>query len=113
MSNAKWRLVKVAGLAWLAGSTIMVASTVSALTGAHWVALSAVVAWFFGLVCFINLERRGQELRDEAARKLADEIGDVVTVAAIVASRAGIDFEQAVKVKWNKVSEGVNWKERL
>lgn len=44
---------------------------------------------------------------------LADEIGDVVTVAAIVASRAGIDFEQAVKVKWNKVSEGVNWKERL
>lgn len=44
---------------------------------------------------------------------LADEIGDVVTVAAIVASRAGIDFEQAVKVKWNKVSEGVNWRERL
>lgn len=74
MSNAKWRPVKVAGLAWIASSTIMVASTASALTGAYWVALPSAVAWFFGLVCFMNLERRGQELRDEAARKLADEL---------------------------------------
>ena len=44
---------------------------------------------------------------------LADELGDVVTVAACVASRAGIDLELAVRQKWNNVSSRVSHPERI
>jgi len=44
---------------------------------------------------------------------LGDELGDVVTVAFLVASRAGIDLELALRHKWNNVSERVSYPVRI
>lgn len=44
---------------------------------------------------------------------LADELGDVIAVAAIIAQHAGIDLELAVRAKWNSVSERLNYPVRI
>lgn len=44
---------------------------------------------------------------------VASELADVVIVACLLASRLGIDLNNAVRTKWNATSEKVGWKERL
>ena len=51
---------------------------------------------------------RGDISLDEARNDLADELADVATYLDILAFRAGIDLGEAVKDKFNRVSERVN-----
>lgn len=51
--------------------------------------------------------RRGDMSLDEAREALAEEFADVVTYLDITAMRAGVDLGEAVKKKFNKVSERV------
>lgn len=44
---------------------------------------------------------------------LGSELADVVIVASLLASRVGVDLNNAVRCKWNETSEKIGWKERL
>lgn len=44
---------------------------------------------------------------------LGEELADVLTYAFIIASRHGIDLNNALRLKWNKVSEKVNHPVRI
>lgn len=50
---------------------------------------------------------RGDLSLDEARADLADELADVATYLDILAFRAGVDLGEAVKNKFNRVSERV------
>lgn len=52
-------------------------------------------------------EQRGDLTLAEIRQQIADELADVVTYADILAYRAGIDLGEAVREKWNRVSERV------
>lgn len=62
---------------WVFASVIAVAEAARDLTGYLGVGIMAVGAWFFGLVCFVNVERRGQHLREQIdleTKRLAAEL---------------------------------------
>lgn len=48
-----------------------------------------------------------------STESVASELADVVIVASLLASRLGIDLNNAVRAKWNATSAKVGWKERL
>ena len=48
-----------------------------------------------------------------AHHSLAMELADVVTYCDLLAARCGIDLGQAVREKWNQVSEKRDWTTRL
>jgi len=68
----------------------------------------------------IDLGLRGNEAsehadveRDALRQKLANEIGDVVHYAALLASHIGVDFEAAIVSTFNAKSEALGFPERL
>lgn len=46
-------------------------------------------------------------------RDVADEIADVVIYLDLLASKLGIDMQEAVRGKWNEVSARLGWTERV
>jgi len=44
----------------------------------------------------------------EAIGEIAEELGDLITYADLLAARLGIDLEKAVRDKFNKVSDRMN-----
>lgn len=60
-----------------------------------------------------NLERKSPEGLPEFKEKLAEECADVVIYLDLLCSQQGIDLGEAVRAKFNKVSETYNFPERL
>jgi NTP pyrophosphatase (non-canonical NTP hydrolase) len=55
----------------------------------------------------LERERRGIKGSRATAEQLAEELGDVVICASLLANSYGIDLEKAVKDKFNKTSASV------
>ncbi len=54
-----------------------------------------------------NTEKDPQTIQ-EARQAIADELGDLITYADLLAARLGIDLSMAVKRKFNAVSKRIN-----
>lgn len=57
--------------------------------------------------------QRGDFTREEAQSMMADELADVVTYLDILAFRLGIDLGEAVRDKFNRVSDRVDCSVKL
>ena len=59
------------------------------------------------LANLIKKIERGDFTLEEARPHLADELADVATYLDLLANRAGVDLGEAVRSKFNRVSERV------
>jgi NTP pyrophosphatase (non-canonical NTP hydrolase) len=67
-----------------------------------------------GDIANINLEE-GRSLTDvqNASAKIVDEIADTVIYGVLLASRVGMDLEEAIRMKFNRKSEEYGFPERI
>jgi NTP pyrophosphatase (non-canonical NTP hydrolase) len=75
--------------------------------------LANVVKKLRRLECASHTNLVGGADRDDLMEKLADEMGDVVAYLDLLATFYGIDLAEAVKDKFNRVSERQGFPERL
>lgn len=61
----------------------------------------------------LERERLGLEGSRDSKEHLAEELADIVITADLVALRAGIDLDAAIKTKFNSVSAKRSFKTRL
>lgn len=59
------------------------------------------------------VQNNGPASREQAIQDVADEIADTILYLDLLAAELGIDLEEAVRHKFNKVSERNNFEERL
>ena len=61
----------------------------------------------------IKKVERGDFVLDEVRDELADELCDIATYLDILAHRAGVNLSEAIRSKWNRVSERVGSSVRI